>query len=70
MARPATPAMRRYIELHESVIASPAPWAQVAIEYEVEGLSLRLLPPLFEQFYASERLRTCGECGAVHPGKG
>jgi 3-hydroxyanthranilate 3,4-dioxygenase len=28
------------------------------------------LPPLFEQFYASERLRTCARCGAVHPGKG
>lgn len=28
------------------------------------------LPPLFEQFYASERLRTCKRCGAVHPGKG
>jgi 3-hydroxyanthranilate 3,4-dioxygenase len=28
------------------------------------------LPPLFEQFYASEPLRTCRQCGAVHPGKG
>ena len=28
------------------------------------------LPPLFEGFYASERLRTCKGCGAVHPGKG
>ncbi len=28
------------------------------------------LPPLFEQFYASETLRTCRKCGAVHPGKG
>ncbi|HEX9462504.1 MAG TPA: 3-hydroxyanthranilate 3,4-dioxygenase [Alphaproteobacteria bacterium] len=27
------------------------------------------LPPLFEQFYASEKLRTCRACGAVHPGK-
>jgi 3-hydroxyanthranilate 3,4-dioxygenase len=27
------------------------------------------LPPLFEQFYASEKLRTCKNCGAVHPGK-
>ncbi len=27
------------------------------------------LPPLFEAFYASEKLRTCSHCGAVHPGK-
>jgi 3-hydroxyanthranilate 3,4-dioxygenase len=28
------------------------------------------LPPLFEQFYGSEKLRTCPNCGTVHPGKG
>lgn len=27
------------------------------------------LPPLFDRFYASEDLRTCGACGAIHPGK-
>ena len=27
------------------------------------------LPPLFEAFYASEKLRTCHACGEVHPGK-
>ena len=27
------------------------------------------LPPLFNAFYASERLRTCPNCRAVHPGK-
>ena len=27
------------------------------------------LPPLFEQFYASREKRTCGQCGALHPGK-
>jgi len=27
------------------------------------------LPPLFEAFYESETLRTCGACGAVHPGR-
>ena len=27
------------------------------------------LPPLFEQFYANEELRTCAACGALHPGK-
>ena len=25
------------------------------------------LPPLFEAFHASEKLRTCSHCGAVHP---
>jgi 3-hydroxyanthranilate 3,4-dioxygenase len=30
---------------------------------------VRDLPPLFERFYASERLRTCRNCGATHPGK-
>ena len=28
------------------------------------------LPPLFEAFYVSDALRTCSDCGAVHPGKG
>ncbi len=27
------------------------------------------LPPIFSAFYASEADRTCGRCGAVHPGK-
>ena len=27
------------------------------------------LPPLFDRFYASEELRTCGACGTIHPGK-
>lgn len=27
------------------------------------------LPPLFDRFYASEDLRTCGACGTIHPGK-
>ena len=28
------------------------------------------LPPLFDKFYASEKLRACAACGTVHPGKG
>jgi 3-hydroxyanthranilate 3,4-dioxygenase len=28
------------------------------------------LPPVFNAFYADERARTCGNCGALHPGKG
>jgi 3-hydroxyanthranilate 3,4-dioxygenase len=27
------------------------------------------LPPLFDAFYRDERARTCGRCGAVHPGR-
>ncbi len=27
------------------------------------------LPPLYEAFYESTEHRTCGNCGAVHPGK-
>ena len=39
------------------------------VEVQLKSI-VRDLPPLFEQFYANERLRTCGKCGAVHPGKG
>ncbi|GAA3054567.1 3-hydroxyanthranilate 3,4-dioxygenase [Pseudonocardia yunnanensis] len=28
------------------------------------------LPPVFTAFYADEKARTCGKCGALHPGKG
>jgi len=28
------------------------------------------LPPVFNAFYADESARTCGNCGALHPGKG
>ena len=27
------------------------------------------LPPVLESFYQDDELRTCGQCGAVHPGK-
>jgi 3-hydroxyanthranilate 3,4-dioxygenase len=27
------------------------------------------LPPLFDRFYAEEKLRVCRSCGALHPGK-
>ena len=30
---------------------------------------VRDLPPIYEKFYASEELRTCPECGTLHPGK-
>jgi 3-hydroxyanthranilate 3,4-dioxygenase len=28
------------------------------------------LPPVFDAFYSDERVRTCGACGTVHPGRG
>ena len=30
---------------------------------------VRDLPPLYQAFYADEEARTCGNCGALHPGK-
>ena len=27
------------------------------------------LPPLFDAFYSDESARTCGACGALHPGR-
>ena len=38
------------------------------VEVQLKSI-VRDLPPLFEGFYASEQLRTCARCGAVHPGK-
>jgi hypothetical protein len=40
VARPATPGIQSYVKLHEDVIAGPAPFAQLAIEYEIERLSV------------------------------
>ncbi|MEV4097524.1 3-hydroxyanthranilate 3,4-dioxygenase [Streptosporangium saharense] len=44
-----------------------------AIVHEVE-LQVRDivadLPPIFQAFYDDEKARTCGDCGALHPGKG
>jgi hypothetical protein len=48
--RQCTAAMRRYIDLHEQTIAGPAPFAQVAIELEIERLSITLGPHLITQF--------------------
>lgn len=50
LARPPTVAMRRYTELHEATIAGELPAAQVAIELEIERLSVVLLPDLLAQF--------------------
>ena len=38
------------------------------VEVQLKSI-VRDLPPLFAAFYASEYLRTCGQCGTLHPGK-
>lgn len=50
LAQDPTPGMRDYIVLHEETIKSEAPYAQVAIELEIEGLSVREVPKMMEQF--------------------
>jgi hypothetical protein len=40
LATPSTPGIQRYVMLHEDVISSSAPFAQLAIEYEIERLSV------------------------------
>jgi 3-hydroxyanthranilate 3,4-dioxygenase len=39
------------------------------VELQVRDI-VKDLPPVFEAFYADEKARTCGRCGALHPGKG
>lgn len=38
------PSVEAYAQLHEDVIRSTSPFAQVAVEYEIEGLSVSLGP--------------------------
>ena len=38
------------------------------IELQVRDLVVDL-PPVFEEFYASEQARTCPKCATVHPGR-
>lgn len=46
ITRPATLGVQAYIDLHEETIASEAPFGQLAIEYEIELLSLTAGPLL------------------------
>ncbi|MFI0420112.1 3-hydroxyanthranilate 3,4-dioxygenase [Spongiactinospora sp. 9N601] len=39
------------------------------VELQVRDIVVDL-PPVFEAFYADDKARTCGACGAYHPGKG
>jgi hypothetical protein len=48
LAAPVTPGVEAYVRLHEDVIGGAEPFCQVAIEYEIEGLSVTLGPRLIE----------------------
>lgn len=50
LAQPISKGVRNYIKLHEDVIASDTPFAQLAIQLEIEGLSVRVGPDLINQF--------------------
>lgn len=41
---PASPGVAAYARLHEDIIAGPTPYAQIAIEYEIEQLSVDFGP--------------------------
>ena len=49
LEQPKTQGVLDYIKLHEDVIASETPFCQLAIELEIEGLSVRVIPGLIEQ---------------------
>ena len=46
---PPTPGVVAYTSLHERLIAGPTPYAQLAIEYEIEMLSVTYGPRLLER---------------------
>ena len=49
LASPPGPGATRYIGLHEAIISGPKPYAQFALQYEIEMLPLRHGPQLIEQ---------------------
>src|SRR5207244_2835133 len=49
LARPPSRGAVRYRRLHENVIAGPEPFSQMAIEYEIEMLSVKFGPRVLEQ---------------------
>ncbi|XXF75712.1 hypothetical protein P2318_21940 [Myxococcaceae bacterium GXIMD 01537] len=48
LAEGSYPATDAYVKLHEDTIVGPMPAGQVAIEYEIENLSLVMVGPLLE----------------------
>jgi hypothetical protein len=49
LAHPSTPGVEAYRHVHESTIEGPSPFAQIAVEYEIEQLPLRYGPPLIRR---------------------
>jgi hypothetical protein len=49
LKRRATPGVDAYVSLHERLIGGPAPYAQLAIEYEIEMLSVTYGPRLIDR---------------------
>ncbi len=56
LARDPSPGARQYIDLHERTIVSADPWGQLAIEFEIERLSITSGVRLIENVGA-----VCGE---------
>lgn len=56
-----TPGIERYVKLHEDVIASDAPCRQIAIEYEIERLSVEYGAKFVERCVEAlgPEVRTC-----------
>jgi hypothetical protein len=48
LARRPTPGGQRYRQLHEDTIAGPTPFAQIAIEYEIEQLPVQFGPAFLQ----------------------
>ena len=46
---PPTPGVTAYVRLHEGLISGPTPYGQLAIEYEIEMLSVNYGPLLIER---------------------
>jgi hypothetical protein len=49
LSQPATSGVKNYCALHERVVGSDTPYAQIAIEYEIEKLSVDYGPRLLTQ---------------------
>lgn len=49
LSQPPTPGGQMYRKLHEDTIASNTPFAQIALEYEMEMLPVKYGPPLIAQ---------------------
>jgi pyrroloquinoline quinone (PQQ) biosynthesis protein C len=60
------PSTQAYIDLHEEVISSGYPYAQVAIELEIEGLAVVWAPKFINNVKAVLGEDTCAELSFWH----